>query len=145
MPKELGKLVNLKEFYVSSNKIEGQLSIRTELHQLASNLTLSCTGVIPAELRQLVNLTQLWLQGNQLTGESSAPVLSGSACFVDLDQNCVASGRVPKKLANLANLTRLYLHGNKEIQVPEGAPLHFSGEIAYESREAVAAFQACLK
>ena len=28
--KELGKLVNLKEFNVHGNKIEGQLSIRTE-------------------------------------------------------------------------------------------------------------------
>ena len=29
LPKELGKLVNLKVFIVSGNKIEGQLSIRT--------------------------------------------------------------------------------------------------------------------
>ena len=54
-------------------------------------------------------------------------------------------GRVPKDLAKLTNLTTLYLHGNKELQVPEGAPLHSSVGMAYESREAVAAFQACLK
>ena len=30
LPKELGKLVNLKEFHVYGNKIEGQLSIRSE-------------------------------------------------------------------------------------------------------------------
>ena len=30
LPKELGKLVNLKEFDVYGNKIEGQLSTRTE-------------------------------------------------------------------------------------------------------------------
>ena len=35
LPKELGKLVNLKAFKVYGNKIEGQLSIRTErLHVL---------------------------------------------------------------------------------------------------------------
>ena len=54
-------------------------------------------------------------------------------------------GRVPKDLAKLTNLTTLYLHENKELHVPEGAPLYPSVGMAYESREAVAAFQACLK
>ena len=54
-------------------------------------------------------------------------------------------GHVPKELAKLTNLTTLYLHGNKELHVPEGAPLHSSAGMAYASREAVAAFQACLK
>ena len=41
LPKELGKLVNLKELDVYGNKIEGQLSVRAELHdRRASNLTL---------------------------------------------------------------------------------------------------------
>ena len=93
----------------------------------------------------MVKLTGLYLHNNKLTGGRSASVLSGFACFVDLDQNFVASGRVPKKLANLANLHHLYLNENNELQVPEGAPLHSSGVMAYESREAVAAFQACLK
>ena len=78
IPPEWGALTNLKELKMAHCGLDGKpLSIRTERHQLASNLTLSCTGVIPAELRQLVNLTKLWLQGNQLTGESSAPVPSG--------------------------------------------------------------------
>ena len=57
----------------------------------------------------------------------------------------VVSGRVPKELAKLANLTRLYLHVNEGLQVPDGAPLHSTGAMAYFNREAVAAFQACLK
>ena len=56
----------------------------------------------------------------------------------------VVSGRVPKELAKLANLRTLYLYKNESLQVPEGAPLHSSVGMAYESREAVAAFQAFL-
>ena len=74
---------------------------------------------------------------------SLASVLSGFACFVDLDQNFVASGRVPKELANLTNLMNLSLYGN-QLQVPDGAPLESDGDIGYDSRDAVAAFQACL-
>jgi hypothetical protein len=68
-------------------------------------------------------------------------------CFVDFQVLCrvVVSGRVPKELAKLANLRTLHLYKNEGLQVPEGAPLHSVGEMAYESREAVAAFQACLK
>ena len=40
LPTALGDLVNLTVFDVSCNKIQGQLSIRTELQRLASNLTL---------------------------------------------------------------------------------------------------------
>ena len=54
-------------------------------------------------------------------------------------------GRVPKELAKLANLTTLYLHRNEGLQVPEGAPLGSDGNMYYDDREKVAAFQACLK
>ena len=67
--------------------------------------------------------------------------------FVDFQVLCrvVVSGRVPKELAKLANLTTLHLHTNEGLQVPDGAPLHPTGAMAYNDREAVAAFQACLK
>ena len=52
-------------------------------------------------------------------------------------------GRVPKELANLTNLVNLSLHGN-QLRVPDGAPLDSDGDMFYNSREAVAAFQACL-
>ena len=57
----------------------------------------------------------------------------------------MVSGRVPKELAKLANLTKLYLHENEGLQFPDGARLHPTGVMAYTDREAVAAFQACLK
>ena len=53
-------------------------------------------------------------------------------------------GRVPKELAKLANLTTLYLHKNEGLQVPEGTPFDSDGDIYYDDREKVAAFQVCL-
>ena len=53
-------------------------------------------------------------------------------------------GRVPKELAGLTKLTALYLRYN-QLQVPEGAPTDSDGDMFYEGREKVAAFQACLK
>ena len=48
------------------------------------------------------------------------------------------------ELAGLTKLTTLHLHYNK-LQVPEGAPKDSDGDMFYEGREKVAAFQACLK
>ena len=53
-------------------------------------------------------------------------------------------GRVPKELAKLTNLTELYLYKNEGIQDPEGAPLNSDGDMYYNGREKVAAFQVCL-
>ena len=53
-------------------------------------------------------------------------------------------GRVPKELAKLINLTTLSLHNNEGLQVPEGAPLNSNGDMCYDNRENVAAFQVCL-
>ena len=53
-------------------------------------------------------------------------------------------GRVPKELASLTNLATLYLAGNDDLQVPGGAQTP-KGHMLYKSREAVAAFQACLE
>ena len=61
-----------------------------------------------------------------------------------LKNKCATSGRVPKELANLTNLGSLSLSGN-ELQMPDGAPTDSDGYMDYRSREAVAAFQACLK
>ena len=54
-------------------------------------------------------------------------------------------GRVPKELASLTNLDLLYLAGNGDLQVPDDAPTDKDGRLLYRGREAVAAFQACLK
>ena len=44
----------------------------------------------------------------------------------------------------MTKLADLNLYRN-DLQVPEGAPMSSRGGMVYESREAVAAFQACLK
>ena len=75
----------------------------------------------------------------------SAPVLSALWFRGLLTKLCRAPGRVPKELADLTNLTTLYLYGNKDLQRPDGAPTDSDGVMFYESREEVAAFQACLK
>ena len=80
---DVAVFTKLKKLKLWSMGLDGKIgSIRTELQRLASNLTLSCTGIIPVELGQLVNLTRLWLHHNQLTGENSAPVLSASIFFL---------------------------------------------------------------
>ena len=56
----------------------------------------------------------------------------------------VVSGRVPKEFANLTNLANSNLYGN-QLQVPGGALTDSDGDMIYDSREKVAAFQACLK
>ena len=78
IPPKWGALTNLKQLNMARCGLDGAFcSSRTELHRLASSLTLSCTGVIPAELGQLVNLVRLDLNRNQLSGERSESVLSG--------------------------------------------------------------------
>ena len=55
-------------------------------------------------------------------------------------------GRAPKELASMAKLTNLQIHGhgNTDLQVPDGTSTDEDGDMYYNSREAVAAFQACL-
>ena len=56
LPKELGKLVNLKEFHVDCNKIEGQLSIQSERFRVGVDMVTFVAGQLPKELGKLVNL-----------------------------------------------------------------------------------------
>ena len=129
---------------------------------------LCCTGPsLPEALKllaPLANLEELSLGGNKLGGAITADVaafnnlkklnlcrmgLNGKPFstrterFNFLDQNCVASGCVPKELANLTNLVNLSLYGN-QLRVPDGAPIDSAGDMLYDNREEVAAFQACL-
>ena len=107
-------------------------------------------GPIPVELGQLVNLTVLALGENRLTGAVICPLLHASSYFcliLLIVPPPPKPGRVPNELAKLTNLTALYLNSNKDLQVPEGAPVHsiLSLGMFYGIREQVAAFQVCLK
>ena len=106
-------------------------------------------GGIPAEWGSLTNLKKLNVMKCGLDGKPLS-IRTEYLCFVliffDFQVLCrgVVPGRVPKELAKLANLTTLYLHKNEGLQVPEGAPLDFDGDMHYDDHEKVAAFQVCL-
>ena len=67
LPKEFGKLVNLKEFNVYGNNIEGQLSIRSERLRILLTFTFSA-GELPKELGELANLKHFDARNNKLQG-----------------------------------------------------------------------------
>ena len=70
LSKERGKLVNLKEFIVYGNKIEGQLSIRSERVIFADNRHFSLGG-LPKELGDLINLKSFDVSYNSIGGQLS--------------------------------------------------------------------------
>ena len=102
-------------------------------------------GGIPSEWGALTNLKELKMVYCGLDGKLLSIRTERFAFSRFVDKLCRAPGCDPKELAKLANLKTLRLFKNEGLQVPEGAPLHSSAGMAYESREAVAAFQACLK
>jgi Leucine-rich repeat (LRR) protein len=92
IPKELGKLTNLKELYLHQNQL---------------------TGSLPKELGSLVNLIVLSLWGNQLSGRVPQEIRRLTKLkSLGLGHN-VFSGSVPKELGELAQLTYLNLSGNQ--------------------------------
>ena len=97
------------------------------------------------ELGKLVNLKTLLLNNNAFEGPLSIRTERFKfSRFVD--KLCCAPGRVPNEFAKLTKLVNLQLHHNDGLQAPEGAPMHSSyNNMAYGSREEVAAFQAFLK
>ena len=114
-----------------------------------ADASLILAGYLPKELGKLANLKSFDVSENALTGPRS--IRTERVCFVlffvDFQVLChgVVPGHVPKELAKLTNLTTLCLHSNEGLQAPEGAQL-LHGEMSYyDSREDVAAFQACLK
>ena len=73
IPKEIGKLINLKYLYLRDNQLTGE--IPKEIGKLINlqGLYLHCnqlTGEIPKEIGKLTNLKYLYLYNNQLLGES---------------------------------------------------------------------------
>jgi Leucine-rich repeat (LRR) protein len=100
--------------------------------------------VLPSNIGELGDsVTEIDLNNHNLRGELSIRTERFGFLF-DLYPNFVASGRVPKELANLTNLVTLSLYGN-QLRVPDGTLFNYDGRnMYYNSREAVAAFQACL-
>ena len=72
IPKEIGKLTNLKWLSLHNNQLTGEIPKEigklTNLQQLELSSN-SLTGEIPKEIGKLTNLRRLNLYNNQLTGE----------------------------------------------------------------------------
>ena len=87
IPKEIGKLINLKWLVLSYNKL---------------------TGEIPKEIRKLINLQYLYLNNNQLEGEIPKEIgkLINLNCLY-LHNNKL-TGEIPKEIGKLINLQKLY-------------------------------------
>ena len=92
IPKEIGKLINLKYLSLSSNNLLGEIPkeigkiINLKFLNLYKN---ELTGEIPKEIGKLINLERLSLYDNKLTG------------------------KIPKEIGKLINLEGLSLYDNK--------------------------------
>ena len=115
IPRELGRLANLRSLYLYRDDLTGP--IPPELGNLANLRTLSLgendlTGPIPPELGDLANLESLSLHENDLTG----PIPPELDILANLDNlNLTANrltGPVPPELGNLAGLEILFLGRN---------------------------------
>jgi len=134
---------------VSDNKFQGEshtcvcIFATTFLHICYNIFTFA--GELPKELGKLINLTHLNVAWNSIGGELYIPTYMRVVLLL-LFELARVPGRVPKELADLTKLTTLYLHpGNTDLQVPDGAPTDSDGDMYYDDRKKVAAFQACLK
>ena len=92
IPKEIGKLMNLKELWLNSNKL---------------------TGEIPKEIAKLINLEELYLSTNKLIGEIPKEIgkLTNLQCLCLFSNQL--SGEIPKEIGKLTNLQKLYLSNNQ--------------------------------
>ncbi len=115
IPREIGRLNNLRSFYLVNNQLTG--SIPPEIGQLSDLVYFGLshnqlTGVIPPEIGRLVNLSALYLADNQLTG-SIPPEIGKLRNLVHLllFENQL-SGQVPPEIGMLTDLTFLGLSNN---------------------------------
>ena len=74
LPKEFGKLVNLKVLQLNNNGFTGTI-ICSIIHAFVifADIPPFCAGELPKELGNLVNLTKLFLGGNNFRGELYVP------------------------------------------------------------------------
>ena len=127
IPKEIGKLINLRGLYLNNNQLTGEIPKEigklTNLQDLYLNNN-KLTGEIPKEIGKLINLQWLYLYNNKLTGE--IPKEIGKLINLQhlyLNDNKL-TGEIPKEIGKLTNLKHLYLYNNK-----------FTGEIPKEIQQ----------
>ena len=97
IPKEIGKLINLKRLNLSCNFLSGE--IPEEIGKLTNLESLrlganKLTGKIPKEIGKLINLERLYLHNKKYNNNN-------------------LKGEIPKEIGKLINLKYLYLSDNK--------------------------------
>ena len=104
IPKELGKLINLRFLSLNNNQLAGE--IPKEIGKLTNLKWLylhnnQLTGEIPKEIGKLINLQWLYLNNNQLTGEIPKEI----GKFTNLQSLCLDNnqllGEIPKEIQQM--------------------------------------------
>ncbi|MCD9559892.1 hypothetical protein HAX54_018220 [Datura stramonium] len=155
MPRNIGCLSKLEEFYIGDNPIKGTLP--TSLGNISTLRNLYCgsnrlEGPIPLELgklsklRQLTfsnnynliattglhlpNLKQLLFGENQLEGEIPLFITNASKLEILDLQNNFLTGTIPNDLGNLRELRHLFLSHNQLTNEPREHELQFFNSLA---------------
>ena len=116
IPKEIGKLTNLKLLWLQCNQLSGEIPKEIEKLINLKDLFLNdnkLIGEIPKEIGKLTNLKWLYLKDNQLLGE--IPKEIGKLTYLEhlyLNNNQL-SGEIPKEIGKLTNLYFLCLINNQ--------------------------------
>ena len=116
IPRELGRLRNLRVLHLGGNELSGP--IPAELGQLHSLWSLRLGGnrlsrPIPHQLGNLGSLRELYVWGNELSGPIPSQLGNlDSLTLLNLGDNRL-SGPIPPELGNLTDLWELSLHGNE--------------------------------
>ena len=115
IPKDIGKLVNLRHLNLRNNKLTGEIPPeifnlkKLEILWLFSN---QLTGKIPKEIGNAKKLKNLSLQTNQLTGEIPPEIGNLTELqFLNLYSNQL-DGAIPKELGNMKKLQGLEVFNN---------------------------------
>ncbi|XP_055814348.1 receptor-like protein EIX2 [Solanum dulcamara] len=117
---EWGKFCNLRDLYLTQNKLHGDISGVVEGLSGCSNTTLEflglagnrLTGQFPNSLGHLKNLRMISISFNQISGTIPTSIEQLSKLeILDLGQNQL-KGALPESIFNLTELTQLFLATN---------------------------------
>ncbi|KAK4378949.1 hypothetical protein RND71_000811 [Anisodus tanguticus] len=117
---EWGKLCNMRELYLTEDKINGDISKVVEGLSSCSNTTIEVlglagnrlTGQFPNSLGHLKNLRMISISFNKISGTISKSIEQLSRLeILDLGQNQL-KGALPESIFNFTELTQLFLATN---------------------------------
>lgn len=115
IPKEIGKLTNLKDLRLYNNNLSGSIPEEIGNLRLLEKIGLqdnSLNGVIPESIGNLTKLVAFDIYNNNISG--IIPETIGNLTNLDyLSMDCNnLTGSIPESIGNLKRLTSLYLNNN---------------------------------